>query len=133
MPTYTLEELKKHKSKDSCWLLIHGKIYDVTQFAEEHPGGEEILFESGGKDATQDFEDVGHSPSAEDLMEKYYIGDLAGATQKPKSEPKKDTAPTLSAAKKAQASESGLLLSAIPFFLIIGISVYVKFFMDKIN
>lgn len=33
-----------------------------------------------GKDATNDFEDVGHSDSARDMMEKYYIGEIDSST-----------------------------------------------------
>jgi L-lactate dehydrogenase (cytochrome) len=27
----TGEEVAKHNSKDSCWVIIHGKAYDVTE------------------------------------------------------------------------------------------------------
>lgn len=33
-----------------------------------------------GKDATNDFEDVGHSDSARDMMAKYYIGEIDAST-----------------------------------------------------
>lgn len=33
--TYSLEEISKHKDKNSTWLLIHDEVYDVTQFLEE--------------------------------------------------------------------------------------------------
>ncbi len=46
---FTLEEISKHKSKSSCWLSIHGKVYDVTKFLEEHPGGDEVLLEAAGE------------------------------------------------------------------------------------
>ena len=32
-------ELAKHTSRDDCWVAIHGKVYDVTQFLSMHPGG----------------------------------------------------------------------------------------------
>ncbi|KAL1207423.1 Cytochrome b5 [Cardamine amara subsp. amara] len=46
-------------------------MYDVTPFMDVHPGGNEILLSSTGKDATNDFENVGHSDTARDMMEKY--------------------------------------------------------------
>lgn len=45
-------------------------------FILQHPGGEEVLIEQGGKDATESFEDVGHSTDARDMMAKYLIGTL---------------------------------------------------------
>jgi cytochrome b involved in lipid metabolism len=42
----------------------------------KHPGGDEILLEEGAKDATEAFEDVGHSPDARDMLAKYYIGEV---------------------------------------------------------
>lgn len=42
----------------------------------QHPGGEEVLLEQAGKDATEEFEDVGHSSDAREVMQKYKIGEL---------------------------------------------------------
>jgi len=57
-------------------LIIHNKVYDVTKFLEEHPGGEEVLIENSGKDATESFEDVGHSTDAREMMKDYLIGEI---------------------------------------------------------
>jgi cytochrome b involved in lipid metabolism len=46
---------------EKCIITIHGQQYDVSSFLEEHPGGADILKDLHGKDATKDFEDVGHS------------------------------------------------------------------------
>jgi cytochrome b involved in lipid metabolism len=42
----------------------------------QHPGGEEILIENAGDDATEAFEDVGHSSDAREMMKDYLIGEL---------------------------------------------------------
>ncbi|XP_023368126.1 cytochrome b5 isoform X2 [Otolemur garnettii] len=42
----------------------------------EHPGGEEVLREQAGGDATENFEDVGHSTDARELSKTYIIGEL---------------------------------------------------------
>jgi hypothetical protein len=34
-----------------CYFYLH-QVYDLTKFADEHPGGTEVLVEAGGKDAT---------------------------------------------------------------------------------
>uniref|UniRef100_A0A2K5R8A6 Cytochrome b5 n=1 Tax=Cebus imitator TaxID=2715852 RepID=A0A2K5R8A6_CEBIM len=73
---YTLEEIKKHNHSKSTWLILHHKVYDLTKFLEEHPGGEEVLREQAGGDATENFEDVGHSTDARELSKTYIIGEL---------------------------------------------------------
>lgn len=45
---YTLQDLKQNTSEKSCYLLIHGKVYNVTDFLEEHPGGYDIILGSTG-------------------------------------------------------------------------------------
>ncbi|XP_020107483.1 cytochrome b5 [Ananas comosus] len=77
---YTLEEVSKHNTNKDCWLVINGKVYDVTKFLEDHPGGDDVLISSTGKDATDDFEDVGHSTTARAMMDEYYVGDIDTST-----------------------------------------------------
>ncbi|RUS75431.1 hypothetical protein EGW08_016810 [Elysia chlorotica] len=73
---FRLADVKKHNDAKSTYLVVHNKVYDVTKFLEEHPGGEEVLLEQAGGDATEAFEDVGHSTDARDIMEDYFVGDL---------------------------------------------------------
>jgi len=53
-----------------------GSVYDITKYLEEHPGGVPILIEVAGTDATEAFEDIGHSEEAKDSLAAFYIGDL---------------------------------------------------------
>lgn len=78
---YTLKEVSEKNNRNSIWLIIHNNVYDVTKFLNEHPGGEEVLLELAGKDATENFEDVGHSSDARELMKQYKIGVLCEADQ----------------------------------------------------
>ncbi|NXQ47899.1 CYB5B protein, partial [Catharus fuscescens] len=71
-----LEEVAKRNSSREAWLVIHGRVYDVTRFLAEHPGGEEVLLEQAGKDATESFEDVGHSTDAREMLKQYFIGEV---------------------------------------------------------
>ncbi|NXH16578.1 CYB5B protein, partial [Bucco capensis] len=71
-----LEEVAKRNSSREAWLVIHGRVYDVTRFLEEHPGGEEVLLEQAGRDATESFEDVGHSTDAREMLQQYYLGEI---------------------------------------------------------
>ena len=105
-----LEELKQHRDTKSLWLAIHDQLYDVTAFIEEHPGGEEVLFEQGGSYATEAFEDVGHSTDARELMKKYHIGQLAEGSQ----EKKKSSVRTTPGAPSPNGGGSSLLSWLIP-------------------
>ncbi|TYG36883.1 hypothetical protein ES288_D13G098600v1 [Gossypium darwinii] len=84
MPTltklYTMQEASQHNTKDDCWIVIDGKVYDVTSYLDEHPGGDDVVLESTGKDATDDFEDAGHSKSAKELLQSFCIGELDTAS-----------------------------------------------------
>lgn len=82
--TYTLEEVAQHASRESCWLALDGKVYDVTPFIASgfHPGKEAIL-QGCGKDATELFNTrpmaqspSPHSERARSMLPKYYIGEL---------------------------------------------------------
>jgi len=75
---FSLKQVSTHKSKEDCWFVIGGKVYNVTKFLQEHPGGEEVLVEASGRDATRDFEDVGHSPAAKGMLDNYLVGVLEG-------------------------------------------------------
>ncbi|KAH6802172.1 cytochrome B5 isoform A [Perilla frutescens var. frutescens] len=80
MPTltklYTMEEASQHNTNEDCWIVIDGKVYDVSSYLDEHPGGDDVLLGATGKDATDEFEDAGHSKSARELMDKFCIGEL---------------------------------------------------------
>ncbi|KAG5036826.1 hypothetical protein AAZX31_07G050800 [Glycine max] len=74
--TFTFEEVAKHNHRKDCWIIVKGKVYDVTPFLDDHPGGDEVLVTATEKDATTDFEDIGHSDSATEMMEKYFVGEV---------------------------------------------------------
>eukprot|EP00357_Protocruzia_adherens_P009562 CAMPEP_0114997632 /NCGR_PEP_ID=MMETSP0216-20121206/15012_1 /TAXON_ID=223996 /ORGANISM="Protocruzia adherens, Strain Boccale" /LENGTH=80 /DNA_ID=CAMNT_0002362045 /DNA_START=45 /DNA_END=287 /DNA_ORIENTATION=+ len=73
--TYTLEEVKKHNTADDLWVIVHGKVYDLSQF-KDHPGGTDILEEYAGMEASEDFEDAVHSDKAIAQMKDFYVGDF---------------------------------------------------------
>ncbi|KAI3450866.1 hypothetical protein Pfo_007531 [Paulownia fortunei] len=66
---FTLAEVAEHNTTKDCWLTIFGKVYNVTTFLDEHPGGDEVLLSATGKDATAEFDDVGHSHDAWAMLE----------------------------------------------------------------
>ena len=84
---YTIEDVKQHDSKSSCWTIISGSVYDITSYIPRHPGGEEILRACGANATTlftarqtSDGQSVGsgspHSSNAEDQLEKLKIGTI---------------------------------------------------------
>ncbi|EEH05679.1 predicted protein [Histoplasma capsulatum G186AR] len=72
----TFKELAEHNTKKDLYVTIHDTVYDVSNFVDEHPGGEEVLLDVGGRDATDAFEDVGHSDEAREILERLQIGKL---------------------------------------------------------
>uniref|UniRef100_A0A670Z2M4 Cytochrome b5 heme-binding domain-containing protein n=1 Tax=Pseudonaja textilis TaxID=8673 RepID=A0A670Z2M4_PSETE len=75
-PFFTLAEVAKHSSDREAWLVIHDRVYDVTRFLDEHPGGDKVLLEQAGRDATESFEDVGHSMDAKEMLKQYLMGEV---------------------------------------------------------
>ncbi len=84
----TAEEVASHDSRDDCWTVINGKVYNITGFISSHPGGDEIL-RACGIDATSLFtqretssgQPVGsgtpHSSSAASQLASLQIGVLS--------------------------------------------------------
>lgn len=73
---FTRAEVAEHNSSSSAWIIIGNKVYDVTKFLDEHPGGCEVLLEKAGEDRTEAFEDIGHSTDARQMKEDYCIGEV---------------------------------------------------------
>ncbi|GAB7357096.1 hypothetical protein MBLNU459_g7903t4 [Dothideomycetes sp. NU459] len=82
-------EVAEHNSRESCWVIIHGRCYDVTEFLPEHPGGPKIILKYAGKDATEEYEPI-HPPDTLDkfLDKSKHLGevDMSTVTQEEKVE-----------------------------------------------
>ncbi|KAG2204140.1 hypothetical protein INT47_011623 [Mucor saturninus] len=121
---FTHEQVSKHNTRDDLYMIIDNKVYDITNFVDEHPGGDEILIEEGAKDASGPFEDVGHSPDARQMLEKYLVGDLD-----PESKPVAVKSPdTINVTNNA--TEGNPLRIIIPVLFFIGY-MYWRFFLKQ--
>ncbi|GJC87544.1 cytochrome b5 [Colletotrichum tofieldiae] len=118
----TYQDVAEHNTKKDIFMVIHDKIYDCTKFVDEHPGGEEVLLDVGGQDATEAFEDVGHSDEARETLEQLLIGELKRQPGDPA--PKKQT-PAASSASNTESPGFGIGLYAV--LLIGGVLAYVAY------
>ena len=73
---YTLADVAQHNSQKDIWIVVKGKVYDVTPYVEEHPGGLAILKNAGG-DATEGFHGPQHPPRVFDIIDDFLIGKLS--------------------------------------------------------
>eukprot|EP01062_Namystynia_karyoxenos_P062510 TRINITY_DN55402_c0_g1_i1.p2 TRINITY_DN55402_c0_g1~~TRINITY_DN55402_c0_g1_i1.p2 ORF type:complete len:128 (+),score=37.60 TRINITY_DN55402_c0_g1_i1:81-464(+) len=82
MRQHTWTEVARHNTRSDCWIVLHGKVLDVTQWLEEHPGGADIILDNAGTDSTKIFHNhMGgdHTEAAQKLTEKYVIGTVSGS------------------------------------------------------
>lgn len=89
LPLLTRKEVESHNTKASCYVTLDNlKVYDVSSFLEEHPGGGDLILEFAGKDLTEIMGDVAsheHSESAYDMLDELYlVGILATPEQEAK-------------------------------------------------
>lgn len=79
---FTLEEVAAHNAVEDCWIIVKDdgirKVYDVTAFLDDHPGGPEIIVDLAGQDSTDEFEDIGHSNDARKQLNDYVVGKIKG-------------------------------------------------------
>jgi len=101
------------------------KVYDVTSYLDDHPGGAEVMLDLAGKDADEFFEDIGHSNDAREELAKHVIGVLK------LSEEEKEKR-RLAAEKKKSAGDSGGGMSMIAVLVAVaGIGYY--FYKQKVD
>jgi len=72
---FTMDEVKKHRSRGDAWIIINNKIYDITQYIPFHPGGDKILM-GVGKDGTELFNKYHAWVNAEFMLAKFQVGYL---------------------------------------------------------
>ncbi|RCV07051.1 hypothetical protein SETIT_1G212900v2 [Setaria italica] len=103
---FTMSEVREHASRDSAWIVVHGHVYDCTEYLKDHPGGADSILINAGTDCTEEFDAI-HSDKAKALLVPYLIGELvvtAGTGDSP------DTTPIIQQAiRAAPAAAPGAL------------------------
>lgn len=79
--TYTTAQVATHSKASDCWLIISSKVYNITNFLDQHPGGTDVILPYCGKDATKAFDTQGgrrngHSSSARQQLAEFQVGTL---------------------------------------------------------
>ncbi|PGH03625.1 hypothetical protein AJ79_07317 [Helicocarpus griseus UAMH5409] len=79
LPVFSAADLKSHTTAKSCYVTRGAKVYDVTSFMDDHPGGGDLILEYAGKDISEIMRDIPsheHSEAAYEILEDYHIGFL---------------------------------------------------------
>ena len=80
LPSYSLEEVSKHKEKETrIWVTYGDGVYDITDFIEQHPGGGDKILLAAGSSlepfwavfAAHNTDEVRH------ILEEWRIGNIA--------------------------------------------------------
>lgn len=76
MKTFTREEVGLYNGilNPSIYLIIHEKVYDVTEYRTRHPGKEKVMLKFAGKDASEAFEALFHSSRARSILPSLCVG-----------------------------------------------------------
>lgn len=75
---YTAAEVSMHSGESSCWSIVNGKVYDLTSFVGDHPGGDRNILKICGKDGTSAFDsqhEGDRKPNA--MLDGFYLGELS--------------------------------------------------------
>ncbi|KAI3644335.1 hypothetical protein MP228_010499 [Amoeboaphelidium protococcarum] len=130
---YSADEVAMHQAKTDIWFTVHNQVYNVTKFLDEHPGGEEVLLEHAGQDATEAFEDVGHSEDAREQLKDYLVGSLKtsdGAVKSPNTQVNKSSASSSNSNKgghQQQADGMFYVRLFVPLVLIAAVMIKVLY------
>ncbi|KAH8910412.1 FMN-dependent dehydrogenase [Coniochaeta sp. PMI_546] len=100
---YDAEEVARHASADSCWVILYGKVYDVTDFLSSHPGGSKVILQLAGRDATEEYDPI-HPPG---ILEENLKPDAELGTVDPESLARVEKKRQEAAAARSGSNASG--------------------------
>ncbi|OMJ09961.1 hypothetical protein AYI70_g10626 [Smittium culicis] len=76
LSSYTLEQVAQHNTRKDCWMVLFGKVYNVTDYLPFHPGGKGELMRGAGKDGTKLFLEYHSWVNPELMLDKCLVGFL---------------------------------------------------------
>jgi len=79
VPFFSRKEVAKHDKVDDCWIIIENKVYNVTNWIPQHPGGLYITKNAGGE-STKLFQSIPHRRWAYYKMKEFYVGNTEEVT-----------------------------------------------------
>ncbi|KAJ2970618.1 hypothetical protein NQ176_g8104 [Zarea fungicola] len=120
---FTFQDVAEHNTKKDLYVVIHDKVYNCTKFIDEHPGGEEVILDVGGQDATEAFEDVGHSDEARETLDELLVGTL----KRQAGDPAPRAAPASKPANSGNADSTGLGIGLYGIVLVGGLLGYIGY------
>jgi sulfite reductase (NADPH) flavoprotein alpha-component len=73
---YASEIVLHNNAENGYWMVLNGRVYDLTEFSQLHPGGFKIILGYAGMDATQAYQKVRHhiNPEVDSMLGMYEIG-----------------------------------------------------------
>jgi cytochrome b involved in lipid metabolism len=80
------EASKTQEIDEECIITIHGSRYNLTAWANAHPGGAGILKKFNGRDASKAFEAAHHSAEAYAMLKDFQVVQPDHGTDTPKFE-----------------------------------------------
>ncbi|KAI6784486.1 putative cytochrome b5 [Emericellopsis cladophorae] len=117
---FTYQDVAEHNTKKDMYLVVHDKVYDCGKFVDEHPGGEEVMLDVAGQDATEAFEDVGHSDEARETLDALLVGTLKRAP----GDPTPKSPATNTSASNTKSDQVGTGIGVYAAILIGGVGAY---------
>lgn len=117
LKAYTLDEVSQHNTVEDLWVVYNGGVYDITKYIDEHPGGEEVVIDVAGMDATEAFEDIGHSDDAREILKGLLIGKVEGGNIK---------SPVSTATQPESIGSSMPMLAIFVLLIAAGVYFYIK-------